>query len=146
MFEGGGQEGVIMDSAQIFNKKSNKNFRKKLRKLPIRAERELWGQIRNRRIGYNVIVQTWKGGIGYKFRRQFGIGKYIVDFYCPELKLIIEVDGATHTEDKEIEHDNKRQKYIEKLGLKVIRIRNIDIMERLEAVVEKIIRECNKLA
>ncbi len=122
-----------MDSAQIFNKKSNKNFRKKLRKLPIRAERELWGQIRNRRIGY-------------KFRRQFGIGKYIVDFYCPELKLIIEVDGATHTEDKEIEHDNKRQKYIEKLGLKVIRIRNIDIMERLEAVVEKIIRECNKLA
>jgi very-short-patch-repair endonuclease len=121
-----------MDNAQIFNKKSNKDFRRKLRKLPIRAERELWCQIRNRRIGY-------------KFRRQFGIGKYIVDFYCPELRFVIEVDGATHTEDKEIEYDSKRQKYIESLGLKVVRIRNVDIMERLEAVVEKIIRECNKL-
>jgi very-short-patch-repair endonuclease len=117
---------------EIFNKKSNKEFRKKLRKQPIRSERILWNQIRNRRIGY-------------KFRRQFGVGKYIVDFYCPKLRLVIEVDGATHSSKKEIEYDNKRQKYLESLELKVLRFRNIDIKENLDAVIDRILKVCEEL-
>lgn len=108
----------IKEMTQIYNKKEQKNTRKYLRKLPVGCEIKLWSGIRQKQLGY-------------KFRRQFGIGKYIVDFYCPELKLAIEIDGATHCTDKEIEHDKIRQAYIESLGIKIIRYSNIDIKESI---------------
>ncbi|GAG50687.1 unnamed protein product, partial [marine sediment metagenome] len=98
----------------------------------IRAERELWQRLRNRRLDY-------------KFKRQFGIGRYIVDFYCPELKLVIEVDGATHTTDKELQYDKIRQKYLESLGLTVKRYLNSDIKNNMHEVLNSIVEACNKL-
>ncbi len=103
-----------------------------MRKAPIRAEKELWQQLRNRRISY-------------KFRRQFGMGIYIVDFYCPKLRLIVEVDGATHSTDEEVKFDKERQKYLEDLNLVVIRYNNYDIYNNLEKVVDSIIRKCKEL-
>jgi len=93
---------------ELFNLKSQKNLRKNLRRQVITAEIILWSKLRNKRLGY-------------KFKRQFGIGKYIVDFYCPRKKLVVEIDGATHSTEKEIFNDNIRQKYLESLELKVIR-------------------------
>ena len=91
------------------------------------AEILLWLKIKGRQIN------------GCKFRRQYGIGKYIVDFYCPKAKLAIEIDGDSHFLDKPSElYDKERQRYIESLGLHMIRFLNTDIYNSLEAVVEKI--------
>ena len=59
-----------------------------------------------------------------RFLRQKIIGKYIVDFYCSAAKIVIELDGSQHFEDKGIDYDKERTKYLEKYGLKVIRIPN----------------------
>lgn len=83
--------------------------------------------------------------LGYKFRRQHGIGKYIVDFYCPKLKLIVELDGVTHSTEEEVAYDNKRQKYLEKLGLVVKRYWNSEIKENINWVLGDILEVCRKL-
>lgn len=110
---------------ELFNLKSQKNLRKNLRQQGITAEIILWSKLRNK-------------NLGYKFRRQFGIGKYIVDFYCPRKKLVIEVDGATHSTNREMLNDRIRQKYLEHLGLTVIRFNNNDIKENMNGVLSKI--------
>ena len=73
---------------------------------------------------------------GFKFRRQHGIGRYIVDFYCPELKLAIEVDGDIHAIAENIEKDVSRQEYIESLGIQVKRYKNDDIKHNLDSVLK----------
>lgn len=78
---------------------------------------------------------------GKKFRRQHGIGSYIVDFYCPEAKLLIELDGGQHTNLENEEYDRKRTAYFQKLGLKVLRFWNNEIKENIEAVIDKIVEE-----
>ena len=67
------------------------------------AEGVVWSRIRNHRIDY-------------KFRRQFSIGTYVADFYCSELKLVVEIDGGQHFENEAIEYDNARTKYFNDLG------------------------------
>lgn len=62
-----------------------------------------------------------------RFLRQKVIGKYIVDFYCADAKLVIELDGAQHYEEKTMNYDNKRTEYLEKMGLKVWRIPNTEV-------------------
>ena len=79
---------------------------------------------------------------GLKFRRQFSIGKFIVDFYCAEEKLVIEIDGATHGTNKEIQTDEIRQKFLESQGLLVKRYTNTDIKENLQLVLENILEVC----
>jgi len=113
----------------LFNLNSNKNIRKNLRQQGVRAEIILWSKLRNK-------------NLGYKFKRQFGIGKYIVDFYCPKKKLIIEIDGATHSTDEEIINDNIRQKYLENLRLKVIRFTNLEIGQNMDGVLSEINEVC----
>ncbi len=80
-----------------------------------------------------------------KFRRQYGVGRYVIDFYCPELKLAIEVDGDSHFSDKAKEYDLKRQKYIENFGIKFIRFTNEDIYQNLEGVLEEVVFTANKM-
>lgn len=87
---------------KIYNRQSDKEKRKKLRRNMTKAETFLWLEIKDRKI------------LGIKFRRQFGIGAWVVDFYCPEVKLAIEADGAIHHKDEEIEYDKLRQGSIEK--------------------------------
>ena len=85
----------------------------------------------------------WKYGLkkarrGYTFRRQYGLGSYIVDFYAPQLDLIIEVDGASHEVEEVGRYDRVRQQELEKNGHHVIRFRDEEILEELESVIQSI--------
>ena len=73
-----------------------------------------------------------------KFSRQKVLGKYIVDFYCAEAKLVIELDGSGHYEQNAMEYDAQRTVYLEKYGLKVERIDNREINDNFENVCEYI--------
>jgi very-short-patch-repair endonuclease len=83
-------------------------------------EKVVWGMLRARRLG------------GLKFRRQYPIGPYTVDFYRHEVGLVVEVDGASH-EDR-AEHDDRRTAYLRDQGLRVFRVTNSDVMSDSEAV------------
>ncbi len=108
----------------IHNLNKYKPFRKKLRNESTEEEIILWSQLKNSQLGF-------------KFRRQAGFGKYIVDFYCPSHKLVIELDGSQHLEDN-LNYDNERTQYLNSLGLKVLRIWNNDIRGNLAGVLEEI--------
>lgn len=95
------------------------------------AETILWSRIRRKQIN------------NLQFNRQKPLGNYIVDFYCPTKKLIIEIDGGQHYEGGEIiKEDKERERFLkEVLKLKVIRFTNIDITGNLSSVMDKIIEE-----
>jgi len=90
------------------------------------AEYKLWQELRRKQI------------YGHHFRRQHPIGPYVADFACVKEKLVIEADGYGHSETHEIEHDEKRTAYMNKLGWRVIRFRNEDIYDDVDGVVEAI--------
>jgi very-short-patch-repair endonuclease len=75
---------------------------------------------------------------GFIFRRQHPIDIFIVDFYCHELKLVIEVDGGIHTEIKVAEYDKGREAEIERFGLKIIRFTNHEVFNNIEIVIKKV--------
>ncbi|MFP6712735.1 MAG: endonuclease domain-containing protein [Rhodospirillales bacterium] len=95
-----------------------------LRKNQTDAEKRLWSRLRRKQVS------------GYRFRRQVPIGPYIVDFFCPELKLIIEVDGGHHATTQA--HDQRRTRWLESNGYPVLRFLNNEIFENLDGVVLKI--------
>ena len=73
-----------------------------------------------------------------RFRRQYVIGNYIVDFYCHQAKLVVELDGSQHCEPEEEKRDKNRTAYLESLGLQVLRFSNLDVMRRFRSVCEVI--------
>ncbi|MBI1807876.1 MAG: endonuclease domain-containing protein [Ignavibacteria bacterium] len=117
---------------QIFNKKVQKETRQLLRNTATGAERLLWSRLKHSQL------------LGYKFRRQQGVGGYIVDFYCPEAKLAIEIDGATHSTTDEIAYDARRQGELEALGLTVLRFWNTDVYKNLNGVLDAIAQKLNE--
>lgn len=76
--------------------------------------------------------------LGYKFRRQYSVDWYVIDFYCPELKLAIEIDGSVHDDEKQKVYDKERQKYIERFGIVFLRIRNEEILENANKALGRI--------
>jgi len=102
-------------------------FERSLRKSAPASENELWQELRGRRCG------------GYKFRRQYIINQYVVDFACVAAKLVVEVDGPTH-EGRE-EYDAERTRHIESRGYRVIRFTNAEVLDETDAVVEGIFAE-----
>ncbi|OGL70971.1 hypothetical protein A3D69_00095, partial [Candidatus Uhrbacteria bacterium RIFCSPHIGHO2_02_FULL_54_11] len=76
--------------------------------------------------------------LGWKFRRQQGIGPYVVDFYCPKAKLVVEVDGDTHYEPEAVVYDEDRTAFLNENHIRVLRVTNTDVYESLENVVELI--------
>jgi very-short-patch-repair endonuclease len=74
----------------------------------------------------------------FRFRRQYVIGNYIVDFYCHQAKLVVELDGSQHYSPVEMEYDRVRTDYLQSNGLKVIRFSNLDVMKRFRDVGETI--------
>ena len=74
----------------------------------------------------------------YRFRRQYVIGNYIVDFYCHQARLVIELDGSQHYTPEEMEYDRKRTAYLESQGLKVMRFSNLDVMRQFRRVCEAV--------
>jgi very-short-patch-repair endonuclease len=75
---------------------------------------------------------------GTHFRRQAPIGSYVVDFFCPAKRLIIELDGGHHNDDADAKHDGERQAWLEREGYRVIRFWNSDVTGNLNAVLERI--------
>ena len=73
-----------------------------------------------------------------QFKRQFPIGDYIVDFYCFQAKLVLELDGSQHCEPETMEYDRKRTQYLKNQGLYVLRISNLDVMREFRGVCEAI--------
>ena len=102
---------------------------KTLRKNMTREERHLW---------YDFLKN-----LPVTVNRQKVIGNYIVDFYIAAAKLIIELDGSQHYEDKGIENDTKRDAFLNDLGIKVLRYSNLDVNQRFESVCEDILNNIN---
>ena len=94
-----------------------------MRRTPTLAEKRLWQRLRRDRLGV-------------RFRSQVVIGSFIVDFYCPARRLVVEVDGAVH--DARAEADAERDHTLAALHLRVLRVRNRDVMEDVDAVVRAI--------
>jgi len=109
-----------------YNTLSKKQFRKDLRNSSTAAEAVLWLNLKGRQL------------LGKKFRRQVSIGRYIVDFYCPECGLVIELDGAAHFSITIDPYEAERTKYLESEGIRVLRFENSELYEDLEGVVETI--------
>jgi len=103
-----------------------KQYSRQLRENMTDAERHLWTKIRRKQVK------------GYQFYRQKPIGDYIVDFFCPRAKLVIEVDGSQHFSDEMTEYDRIRNEHLSSLGLRVLRFTNADVLAHIERVVENI--------
>ena len=79
--------------------------------------------------------------LGHKFRRQYGVDNYVVDFYCPALKLAIEIDGDSHFQPGAEKYDIERQRHIESYGVHFLRFTNADIFENIDGVLDRIEEE-----
>ncbi len=108
------------------NDKAHREMRKSLRSNATPAEAALWRALKGRGAG------------GYKFRRQQGIGPYVLDFYCPELRLCVELDGASH--DYKYEYDEQRTAYLRRQGIRVVRFENEQVWKSVDRIVEEIVR------
>ncbi len=97
------------------------------RKKPTEAERRLWSELRNREL------------VVFKFRRQHPLGKRIVDFYCEEAKLAIELDGSGHSNDLKLEDDLDREIELYEKGVRILQFTNTDVFENLDGVLNFII-------
>ena len=108
-------------------------FAKTMRHNSTDAEHLMWQLLRAKRF------------MNLKFRRQHVIKPYIVDFYCHEIGLVIELDGSQHGMDDAIEYDAERTKFLEALGLTVVRYWNYDVLGRTVVVLEDLWRVCFEL-
>lgn len=109
-------------------------FRQRARELradQTSAEDKLWRALRNRAVDRR------------KFRRQHPIDRFIVDFVCIEAKLVVEVDGATHSTERELARDEDRRQILESCGYHVMRVTNDDVYKNLEGVLDSIWLELN---
>jgi very-short-patch-repair endonuclease len=113
----------------IYTRTSEKALRQSLRAEMPSAESVLWSKLRRRQL------------LGYKFRRQYSVGAYVVDFYCAELRLAIELDGDTHFQGRAHSRDKERERFIKSFGIDFLRFRNVEVFEQLNEVLEAIARK-----
>ncbi len=109
-----------------------KTFARRMRHEPSPAEKRLWSKLRDRRLS------------GWKFRRQHWLGPYILDFYCPDAELAVELDGDSHALNGAEEADRERTAYLEAHGLKVIRFWNHHVHEDEDWVLVTIRQTCDE--
>ncbi|WP_434353477.1 endonuclease domain-containing protein [Psychrobacter sp. HD31] len=110
---------------KVFNKKDQKSKRKQLRNNATSPEQILWQYLKGKQLGV-------------KFRRQSGIDEYIVDFFSPEIKLAIEIDGESHFNDEAKQYDELRTEFINSLNIEVIRFTNKDVTQNIMGVCQAI--------
>lgn len=118
---------------KLFNKRKFQAFRSELRGRMTKSEALLWKYIKN-------------DNLGFRFRRQHGIGNYIVDFYCPKLKLAIEIDGLTHAEQKVFEKDQRKERFIKENSITLKRYSDTQIFNDLDNVLMDIENTCKEIA
>ncbi len=107
----------------LYNDRRFRNRRRNLRNHATEAEQLLWFVLRER------------GFRGLKFRRQYGVGPYILDFFCPSIRLAIEVDGGQHYDDDRRLYDRKRSAFLARHDIRVVRVSNAEVLNRLDEVV-----------
>ena len=109
-----------------FNRYRDRDKRKYLRNNSTEAEKKLWKFLRKKQI------------LGYKFRRQYGIDAFVLDFYCPKMKLAIEIDGEIHNSREVILADKERQEYLEQFGILFLRFPNEQVNNDIKMVISVI--------
>jgi very-short-patch-repair endonuclease len=114
---------------EFFNRENETDKRRRLRGSMPDAEVILWSRLKGRQL------------LGCKFRRQYSVGLFVVDFFSVEIKLGIELDGDSHFQPGAPEYDRERQQFIESFGIRIVRILNTGIYENLDGVLEMIGRE-----
>ena len=123
---------IPMKNKNLFNRKGLKSFRSSLRNRSTSAEATFWERLKSRKLD------------GRKFRRQYSIDNFIVDFCCPSEKLIIELDGDPHGEYNKIQEDKNRDKYLENLGFTVLRFENRFVFQEPEYLISEIRKVINR--
>lgn len=108
-------------------------FAKVMRSNATNVESLMWQLLRNKRF------------MNLKFRRQHVIAPYIVDFFCHEIGLIVELDGSQHGTDDAVEYDAERTQFLEALGFRVVRYWNHDVLGNTEVVLEDFLGVCSEL-
>ncbi len=108
-----------------YNRLRERDKRKSLRSAATAAEKKLWQHLKAKQSGA-------------KFRRQYSVDAYVLDFYAPYPKLAIEIDGDSHFTPEAIAYDRERTAYLEAFGIEVMRFTNLEIVENIEGVLEKI--------
>ena len=120
--------GVVMVMQKFHNLPRLKPIRKNLRATMTPAEIALWKQLQDSQLQ------------GHKFRRQHSIGNYVVDFYCPVEKLVVELDGSPHDTEQGYQRDVRRDAWLETVGVSVLRFENRDVLNNMEGVLVEICR------
>ncbi len=111
---------------EVFNTSKERNNRRDLRNQMPESEVILWARLKGRQLA------------GCKFRRQFSVGPFVVDFYSPEIKLGIELDGDSHFQEGARTYDERRTEFINSFDIRIMRFLNADIDENLDGVLEAI--------
>ena len=106
---------------------------REFRKAPTKSEKIMWNVLRNRQF------------MNLKFRRQYLILGYLLDFYCDQLNLAIEIDGSVHNNKDQIEYDKERQKAIEEKKIIFVRIKSEDVENNLNAVLKNLTQKIDPL-
>jgi very-short-patch-repair endonuclease len=116
-----------------YNKSTMTQRRRTLRKNLPEAEIILWSKL------------SCKQMLGYKFRRQYSVDQYVIDFYCPELKVAIEVDSDSHFMPGAQEQDKARQEHIEAFGIRFLRFTNEDVCKNVDGVCQTVYNAVDEL-
>ena len=106
-----------------------KHNARRLRKEMTDSEKKLWSRLRGKQI------------MDVQFYRQKPLGPYIVDFYAPKAKIVVEVDGSQHMEEGAEQKDAQRDKYLKNQNLSILRFNNLQVLQELDSVVEVIYKE-----
>jgi very-short-patch-repair endonuclease len=120
-----------MDSKFLYNNKTLKERRQELRNHQTEAEKLLWKFISKNKI------------LGLRFLRQYGVGPYILDFYCPKIRFGIELDGKIHEKNKL--YDKDREKYLDGLDIKIVRFGNDDVLNNINKVLNDLQNKIKQL-
>ena len=112
----------------MHNRPTLSQFARHLRTNQTDCEHLLWQKLRARQIA------------NLKFRRQFPCPPYVLDFYCVELKLAIELDGGQHYQSAGVIHDQRRTLFLQRQGIEVVRFSNLEVIQQMGAVLEQIIK------
>ena len=121
-----------MESHRIHNQPEQKELRRQLRAKSTPEENALWQILRARRLG------------GSRWCRQYSVGEYVLDFYCPAAKLCVEVDGVHHLMEEEVARDARRTAFLEERGITVLRVPNEVLLKQSDVVASVILQELSK--